>query len=90
MAYYRAQILLEPKQHERLVKLAEEGGRSISDVAREVVAAGLDVVEPSRKVGGAALAALDQIRAKIRKRHGIIGSDPVAEARVERARDLAG
>jgi len=36
---YRTQILFEPEQHEALKEIAEEQGRSVSDVVREVVQA---------------------------------------------------
>jgi hypothetical protein len=34
---YRAQILLEPAQHQELERLARETGRSTSDLVREIV-----------------------------------------------------
>jgi metal-responsive CopG/Arc/MetJ family transcriptional regulator len=34
---YRTQILFEPEQHEALKEIAEEQGRSVSDVVREAV-----------------------------------------------------
>jgi len=34
---YRAQILLEPEQHEALVRIARQEKRSLSDVVREML-----------------------------------------------------
>ena len=34
---HRAQLLLEAEQHQALVKIAEQEGRSISDLVREIV-----------------------------------------------------
>lgn len=34
---YRAQILLEPEQHEALVEIARREGRSLSDVVRQML-----------------------------------------------------
>lgn len=34
---YRAQILLEPEQHEKLVRIAGQEHRSLSEVIREIV-----------------------------------------------------
>ena len=36
-AKYRAQILLEPEQHEALAQVAQQENRSISDLVREIV-----------------------------------------------------
>ncbi len=41
---HRAQILLEEKQFEILTKIAEQEGRSISDIARRVLDAGFAVL----------------------------------------------
>jgi hypothetical protein len=42
----RAQILLEPRQRHRLKELACSERRSISDVTRRAIDAGLEVLEP--------------------------------------------
>jgi hypothetical protein len=34
---YRAQILLEPEQHQALTQIAQNEGRSLSDLVREIV-----------------------------------------------------
>ena len=38
---YRAQIILEEEQHTALAELAKQEGRSISEIVREMVHAGL-------------------------------------------------
>jgi hypothetical protein len=35
--YVRAQVLLEPSQHRTLARIAEQEGRSISELVREMV-----------------------------------------------------
>ncbi len=37
MNLYRAQIILEKQQHERLAQIASEEGKSLSEVARELI-----------------------------------------------------
>ncbi|BAJ64449.1 MULTISPECIES: hypothetical protein [Anaerolinea] len=37
MNLYRAQIILEKQQHEQLSQIAHEEGKSISEVARELI-----------------------------------------------------
>lgn len=37
MNLYRAQIILEKQQHERLAQIAREEGKSLSEVARELI-----------------------------------------------------
>jgi predicted transcriptional regulator len=39
---YRAQILLEPEQHRKLVRIAGQQHRSLSEIIREIVQAELD------------------------------------------------
>jgi len=39
---YRAQILLEPEQHQKLVRIAGQQHRSLSDIIREIVQTELD------------------------------------------------
>lgn len=62
---YRAQILLEPEQHRRLVEIARKEGRSISEVTRRAIRAGLLAIQNQDEVWQKrmeALAALRQIR----------------------------
>lgn len=37
MSLYRAQIILEKQQHEQLSQIAHEEGKSISEVARDLI-----------------------------------------------------
>ena len=39
---YRAQILIEQRQHKTLAQIARQEGRSMSDVARELIRLGLE------------------------------------------------
>ena len=85
---YRAQILLEPEQHEALYRLAQSQGRSISEVAREVIQLGLQYIEQDAEAlwerRMSAFERLTQIREIVQARYGIYIGDLVAEARAER------
>ena len=88
----RAQILLTPAQRRRLDALARREGRSLSDVTRRAIEAGLDTLEG---VGEArvrarliALAELAEMRKQNELKHGVYPGDLVAEVRAERERDL--
>ena len=87
---YRAQLLLEYEQHQALAEIAQQEGRSISDLVREIV--GLHLAERDRQVQnlGAlrALERLTQIRARLQEKHGILQSDPLAEVRAEWEEDV--
>lgn len=87
---YRAQILLEPDQKQSLTRLAEEQGRSISDLVRQAVQEFLDdeaqVARRGRQV--AAFECLARLREQIRSRHGVLGADLVRETREEREAQL--
>lgn len=82
---HRAQLLLEPEQHEALAEIAEREGRSISDLVREIIRQHLaERDEESKKLTALqALEALSQIRNTLREEHGMYHSDPVAEVRAE-------
>lgn len=87
---YRAQILLEPSQHAAMAAIAEREGRSVSEVARELVSRGLDDLAREAdsvwRVRALALARLDQIRGQVEREHCVFGADLVAEARTDRER----
>ncbi len=74
MQLYRAQILLEADQHLRLERRAQESGRSMSDLVREIVEEYLtreSVGEALRR----SLAALDELtamRREIEREHGLL------------------
>ena len=85
---YRAQILLEPEQHQALQQIAKREGRSLSDVAREVIQAGLkarqsdsEEIWENRKQ---AMLKLNKIRDAVQQAHGLYEGDLLAEARTIR------
>jgi predicted DNA-binding ribbon-helix-helix protein len=90
--YYRAQILLEPEQHDHLREIAEREDRSISDVAREMIKRGLRAREEDRQSrlqqARKALEQLDQIRRQVAAKHGVYHGNLVAEVRSEREKAL--
>ncbi len=92
MGKYRAQILLEPEQHETLQKIAEREGRSLSDVAREVIQIGIEVRESDDEViwrkRQEALEHLNRIREEIREQHGVYEGNLIAEVRAEREKQI--
>jgi predicted DNA-binding protein len=83
---YRAQILLEPRQHERLTDLARRENRSLSDKVRDIIAHYLAEQDDEARLSEElhALANLGQIREAAAQACGIYPGDPIAEARVER------
>jgi hypothetical protein len=85
---YRAQILLEPEQHQALQQIARREGRSLSDVAREVIQVGLDARQhDSEEIWNKrkqAMQKLRQIREAVLQAHGIYEGNLVAEARARR------
>ena len=87
---YRAQLLLESEQHQALAEIAEQEGRSISDLLREIVRQHL--AERNRQTENLnalhAIERLTQIRAKVQKEHGMLRGDPLAEARAEWDEDI--
>lgn len=87
---YRAQILLEPEQHEALAEIAKQEQRSVSDVVREIVGAWLAAQDHAaqRQRQLQALEELTELRHQIQERHGVYAGDLVEEARAERDEDL--
>ena len=85
---YRAQILLEPEQHQTLKQIAKREGRSLSDVAREVIQIGLDIRQSDSekiwKKRQQAMQELRQIREAVQQTYGIYEGDLIAEARANR------
>jgi hypothetical protein len=83
---YRAQILLEPEQQRSLAKIAEERGRSVSEVVRQAVQEYLDadVRGNNRRRQHEALLRLDVLRQGLRSRHGTLPAGFLEEARDER------
>ncbi|MBC8509790.1 MAG: hypothetical protein H8D34_33500 [Chloroflexi bacterium] len=90
MSKYRAQILLEPEQHQALSEIAEQRQQSLSHVVREIVEDYLvehDLDEQLQQEIQA-VKALADLRRKIQKRRGLITDDLLAEARQERSAEL--
>lgn len=87
---YRAQILLEPEQQRSLAKIAEEQGRSVSDVVRQAVQEFLDadLHGTHRRRQHEALLRLDVLREGLRSRHGTLSADFLQEVRDERDADM--
>jgi hypothetical protein len=85
---YRAQILLDPGQHEALKTYAVAEGRSISSVAREVVDLGLRALRHRDRREEEALRSLDEIRRRVEERWGVLTDDALAEVRSEREQQL--
>jgi adenylate kinase family enzyme len=85
---YRAQILLRPEQHRRLLQLSQEEGKSISEITRSLLDEAL--LSHQTTVWMARSRAIDQLRAMRRNvtRGGVsIEGDLVVESRSEREDD---
>ena len=89
-AKYRAQILLEPEQHEALAQVAQQENRSISDLVREIVREWLAAQdhEAQRQREMQALEELTQLRLKIQEKHGVYAGDLIEEVRAERDAEI--
>jgi Arc/MetJ-type ribon-helix-helix transcriptional regulator len=87
---YRAQILLEPEQQRSLAKIAEERGRSVSEVVRQAVQEFLDADSRGthKRRQHEALLRMDALREELRTRHGTLSVDLLQEARDERDADM--
>lgn len=87
---YRAQILLEPEQHEALAQAARRENRSISDLVREIVSEWLAQHdrETKRQRELKALDELTRLRLKIQEEHGIYTGNLIEEVRAERDEDM--
>jgi len=87
---YRAQVLLERKQHEALQALAAAEGRSMSEIIREAVAAYLVERDEERELQDweRTLEELTKIREEIRARFGTLNDDFILRNREERDEEL--
>ncbi|MCJ7623695.1 MAG: hypothetical protein MUO76_09345 [Anaerolineaceae bacterium] len=87
---HRAQILLEAEQHKALADVAQQEGRSISDIVRDVLREWFSRRdhETQRKRELNALEDLTQIRSRIQEQHGVYQGDLLAEARDGRDEDF--
>jgi len=82
---YRAQILLRPEQHRRLLQLSEEKGKSISEIARSLLDEAL--LAHQSTVWEARSRALEQLRILrdgVRQAGRAAQRDLVADSRDER------
>ncbi len=87
---YRAQILLESEQHQALAQIAEQEGRSISDLVREIVEQHLAEKRQQDQQATAlqAVERLTQIRTRLQEERGMYQADPLAEVRAEWDQDV--
>ena len=87
---HRAQLLLESEQHQALMEIAKQEGRSISDLVREIVRRHLDerAREAEILTGLQAIDRMTEIRASLRERHGTYQGDPQAEVRAEWEKEI--
>jgi predicted DNA-binding protein len=87
---YRAQILLEPAQHQELERLARETGRSTSDLVREIVGGYLAQRSSaeSRRLAADALEWLAASRREIENQGGIVPETLLKDMREERNAQL--
>ena len=87
---YRAQVLLERKQHQALQALAAAEGRSMSEIIRVAVAEYLVELDEEHDLQNweTTLRELAKIREGIRARHGTLPEDFVLRDREEREEEL--
>jgi Ribbon-helix-helix protein, copG family len=90
MALYRAQILLEEAQHDKLETLARESGRSMSDLVRTIMAEYLTRAsdEESLRQSLDALDKLSGLRRDIEDRSGRLTAAFLDELREERDAEI--
>ena len=88
--YYRAQLLLEPEQHQALVEIAQREGRSVSDLVREIVRQHLVKrdQEARKQREMQAIEELTHIRQRLKEEHGVYQGDLLAEVRAEREEEM--
>jgi hypothetical protein len=88
---YRAQLLLEADQHEALAEIAQQEGRSISDLVREIIRQHLAERDEKaqQQKGMQAIEQLTQIRARLKEEHRVYQGDLLAEVRAEQEEEMA-
>lgn len=86
---HRTQLLLESAQHKALSRIAEQEGRSVSDLVRGIIQQHLDERGREARMRSTlqALERLTQIRDGIEKERGIYRGDPLAEVRAGQEAD---
>jgi len=86
---YRAQVILDKHDLERLQYVAQKQGRTLSEAIREAVVRYLEACEQQElQEFLSAMAELRQIREKNAARYGVYEGDPIGEAREERERQM--
>ncbi|MFU8772635.1 MAG: hypothetical protein ACNA8H_09475 [Anaerolineales bacterium] len=75
--------MLEPRQRHRLEELARRDGRSISDVTRRAIDAGLDALEPEIDIWKKRGRIISELRKVREKQPFVYQGDLVSEARRE-------
>lgn len=87
--YHRTQILLEAEQHAALKEMGEREGRSMSEIVREMVQAGLEDREAIIRQRLAVLVELTDLCAETEALYGVYrGEDPIELVRRESAENL--
>jgi predicted DNA-binding protein len=87
--YQRTQILLEAEQHAALKEMGEREGRSMSEIVREMVQAGLKDREAKIRQRLAVLEDLTALRRETEVIYGVYqGEDPIELVRRESAENL--
>jgi predicted DNA-binding protein len=89
---HRAQILLEPEQHQALAEIAHQHGRSISDLVREIINQHLADNETGlrREQAIQAIEEMAATRKQIQEEHGVYQEDLLNEIRDERQIEIEG
>jgi hypothetical protein len=90
MALYRAQLLLDETQHDELERLARESGRSMSELAREIMADYLARASKEESVRRS-LTAVDQLagfRQRIEREHGCLPASFLDDLREQRDAEI--
>lgn len=86
---YRAQVILDKRDLERLQDVAEKHGQTLSEAIREAVTRYLEACEQQElQEFLSAMAELRQIREKNAAQYGVYEGDPIGEAREERERQM--
>ena len=81
MNQVRVQILLEPRQHTALKKVAKRQDKSVSELVRQITDEYLSKSTPDQE--DEVFQALDTLK-QVREKQAIYEGNPVAEARRER------
>ncbi len=88
----RAQVLMTREQRARIERLAEKEGRTLSDITRQALDAGLEQLEgdtdEALRRERENLLAMRAIRDRALARYGVYQGDLVNEAREERDRQV--